>query len=95
MTPVSHPGRLLKRELAARGLSASRLALDLGVRSGQVADILNGLRAIGADTAVWLGHYFGSGPQFWIDLHGQFEIAVVERERGVEIARRVRPADGT
>jgi addiction module HigA family antidote len=93
MTPVSHPGRLLKRELAARRLSANRLALDLGVPSGRITDILNGRRAISADTAVRLGRYFGSGPQFWLDLQGQYEIAVVEREKGEEIARRVRPAD--
>ena len=61
MTPVSHPGRLLKRELAARGLSANRLALDLGVPSGRITDILNGRRAISADTAVRLGRYFGNG----------------------------------
>ena len=93
MTPVSHPGRLLKRELAARRLSANRLALDLGVPSGRITDILNGRRAISADTAVRLGRYFGNGPQFWLDLQGQYEIAVVEREKGDEIARRVRPTD--
>lgn len=93
MTPVSHPGRLLKRELAVRRLSANRLALDLGVPSGRITDILNGRRAISADTAVRLGRYFGNGPQFWLDLQSQYEIAVVERERGAEIARRVRPAD--
>ncbi len=93
MTPISHPGRLLKRELAARGLSANRLALDLGVPSGRVTDILNGRRAISADTAVRLGRYFGNGSQFWLDLQGQYEIAVVEREKGAEIALRVRPAD--
>jgi plasmid maintenance system antidote protein VapI len=58
-----------------------------------VTDILNGRRAISADTAVRLGRYFGNGPQFWLDLQGQYEIAVVEREKGAEIARRVRPAD--
>lgn len=93
MTPVSHPGRLLKRELAARGLSANRLALDIGVSSGRVVDVLNGKRAISADTAVRLGRYFGNGGQFWLDLQGQYDIAVVERDKGAEIARRVRPAD--
>ena len=92
-TPVAHPGRLLKRELAARGLSANRLALDLGVPSGRITDILNGRRAITADTGVRLGRYFGNGAQFWVDLQGQYEIAVVEREKGEEIARRVTPAD--
>ncbi len=92
MTPISHPGRLLKRELTARGLSANRLALDLGVPSGRITDIINGRRAISADTAVRLGRYFGNRPQFWLDLQAQYEIALVERERGDEIARRVTPA---
>lgn len=93
MVSVAHPGRFLKRELAARALSANRLALDLGVPSGRITDILNGRRAISADTGVRLGRYFGNSPQFWLDLQSQYDIAVVERERGKEIAKRVRPAD--
>jgi addiction module HigA family antidote len=93
MAPVSHPGRLLKRELAARKLSANRLSLDIGVPSGRITDILNARRSITADTAVRLGRYFGNSAQFWIDLQSQYDIAVVEREKGGEIAKRVRPAD--
>src|ERR1700757_1179174 len=93
MAPVVHPGRLLRRELAARNLSANRLALDLGVPSGRVTDILNGRRSITADTAVRLGRYFGNRPQFWLDLQSQYDIAVIEREKGDEIVKRVRPAD--
>lgn len=93
MAPFAHPGRLLKRELTARKLSANRLALDLGVPSGRITDIINGRRSITADTAVRLGRYFGNSAQFWLDLQGQHDIAAVEREHGAEIARRVRPAD--
>jgi addiction module HigA family antidote len=93
MAPIVHPGRLLKRELAARKLSANRLSLDIGVPSGRITDILNGRRSITADTAVRLGRYFGNSPQFWLDLQGQYDIGVVEREKGAEIVRRVRPAD--
>jgi addiction module HigA family antidote len=93
MAPVVHPGRLLKREMAARKLSANRLSLDIGVPSGRITDILNGRRAITADTAVRLGRYFGNNAQFWLDLQSQYEIGVVEREKGAEIARRVRPAN--
>ena len=93
MAPVIHPGRLLKRELEARKLSANRLALDLGVPSGRITDILNGRRSISADTAVRLGRYFGNNPQFWLDLQGQYDIAVIERDKGADISRRVRPAD--
>jgi antitoxin HigA-1 len=88
-----HPGRLLKRELTARKLSANRLSLDISVPSGRITDILNGRRSITADTAVRLGRYFGNSPQFWLDLQSQYDIAVVEREKGGEIAKRVRPAD--
>jgi antitoxin HigA-1 len=91
MAPIVHPGRLLKRELAARSLSANRLALDLGVPSGRITDILNARRSISADTAVRLGRYFGNSAQFWLDLQSQHDIAVVERERGAEIAARVKP----
>jgi addiction module HigA family antidote len=93
MAPIAHPGRLLKRELEARKLSANRLSLDIGVPSGRITDILNGRRSITADTAVRLGRYFGNSAQFWLDLQGQYDIAVVEREKGGEIAKRVRPAD--
>jgi addiction module HigA family antidote len=92
MPPVAHPGRLLKRELSARSLSANRLALAIGVPSGRITDILNGRRSISADTAVRLGRYFGNRPQFWMDLQSQHDIGVVERDRGREIARRIQAA---
>jgi addiction module HigA family antidote len=87
---IAHPGRLLRREMAARELSAHHLALDLGVPPGRITDILNGRRSITADTAV---RYFGNSAQFWLGLQSQHDIAVVQHERGKEIARSVRPAD--
>src|SRR5882762_3873588 len=93
MASVVHPGRLLRREMVARKLSANRLSLDIGVPSGRITDILNGRRGITADTAVRLGRYLGNSARFWLDLQGQYDIGVVEREKGAEIARRVRPAD--
>lgn len=92
MPPIVHPGRLLKRELVARELSANRLALDLGVSSGRITDILNARRGITADTAVRLGRYFGNSARFWLELQSQYDIGMVEREKGEEIAQRVRPA---
>jgi antitoxin HigA-1 len=82
MPPAVHPGRLLKRELTARELSANRLALDIAVPSGRVTDILNGRRSITVDTAVRLGRYFGNRAQYWLDLQSQYEIGVVERTSG-------------
>jgi len=75
-----HPGRLLRRELKTRALSANRLAVDLAVPSGRITDILNERRSIGADTAFRPGRYFGSPPQFWLDLQSQYDLALVERE---------------
>jgi antitoxin HigA-1 len=91
VTPIAHPGRFLKREIEARGFSANRLALDLGVPSGRITDILNAKRSITADTALRLGRYFGNGAQFWLDLQSQYEIAIAERENGRAIERRVHP----
>jgi antitoxin HigA-1 len=79
--------------MAARDLSANCLAINLGVPSGRITDILNARRSITADTALRLGRYFGNSPQFWLDLQGQFDIAVAEREHGEEIKKRVHPAD--
>jgi addiction module HigA family antidote len=93
VTPIAHPGRLVRRELEARALSANRLAIEIGVPSGRITDILNGRRSITADTAIRLGRYFGNAPRFWLDLQSQYDIAVVEKERGAEIARRIKPAD--
>ena len=109
---AAHPGRLLKRELTARKLSANRLSLDIGVPSGLITDILNGRRSITADTAVRLGRYFGTVAfpgqvgtgwptetrqlklaQFWLKLQNQYDIALLEREKGGEIAKRMRPVD--
>jgi antitoxin HigA-1 len=93
MAPAIHPGRILRRELAARNLSASRLAILLGVPSGRITDILNSRRSISADTALRLGRYFGNSPQFWIDLQGQYDIALAEHESGEEIRKHIHPAD--
>ena len=93
MASIVHPGRILRRELIARNLSANRLAIDLGVPSGRITDILNSRRSISADTALRLARYFGNSAQFWLDLQSQHDIAVVERERGKEIKKRVHPAD--
>jgi addiction module HigA family antidote len=65
----------------------------LACRPARITDILNGRRSITADRALRLGRYFANNPQFWLDLHSQYDIAVVAGERGEEIARRARPAD--
>jgi addiction module HigA family antidote len=88
MKPI-HPGRILKRELAARGLSANRLALALHVPSGRITTILNGKRAISPETALRLGRYFGNSAQFWMNLQSRYDLAVAEQELGERIAAEV------
>ncbi|MBI3774092.1 MAG: HigA family addiction module antidote protein [Gammaproteobacteria bacterium] len=85
-----HPGRVLKRELVARELSANQLALALSVHSGRIVDIMNGKRGITADTALRLGRYFGNNPQFWMNLQSQYDLAVASNEYGETIKSEVR-----
>ena len=91
MAPIVHPGRLLKRELTARKLSANRLSLDIGVPSGRITDILNGRRAITADTALRFARYFGTDAQSWINLQARFDLAMARRAAGKRIDREVKP----
>jgi len=90
MLPV-HPGRILKRELAARDMSANRLALALRLPSGRISDILNGKRGISPDTALRLARFFGNSARFWLNLQTAFELAVAEREIGPRISIEVNP----
>ena len=92
MVPV-HPGRILRDELRSRALSANALARALRVPSGRIVDIVNGKRAISAETALRLGRYLGNDPQFWMNLQAQYELAVAERELGRRIAKEVDVAD--
>ncbi len=88
MVPV-HPGRILKRELETRGLSANKLALALRVPSGRITSILNGKRAISPDTALRLARYFGNSAQFWMNLQTRYDLLVAERELGKRIKAEV------
>ncbi|HTV71528.1 MAG TPA: HigA family addiction module antitoxin [Rhizobiaceae bacterium] len=90
MRPV-HPGRILKRELEARQLSANRLALALRLPSGRITDILNGKRGISPETALRLARYFGNDARFWLNLQTGYELAVVRNEIGERIAQEITP----
>lgn len=91
MTPI-HPGRILKRELAARKLSANRLALALRVPSGRITDILNGKRGITPDTALRFARFFGNSAEFWMNLQTRYDLAIATQELGASIAAEVQRA---
>lgn len=86
---VVHPGRILKRELSARELSANKLALALHVPSGRITSILNGKRAITSETALRLSRYFGNSAQFWMNLQTAYDLAMAEQELGDRIDSEV------
>ena len=91
MKPI-HPGRILKREITARKLSANKLALSLRVPSGRITQILNQKRGISAETALRLSQYFGNSAQFWMNLQARYELAVADCEMGSRICAEVEQA---
>ena len=91
MKPL-HPGRLLRREMEARDLSANALALALRTPSGRIVDIVNGKHGVSAETALRLARYFGNSAIFWLNLQTTYELGVAEAEHGARIAKEVAPA---
>lgn len=81
-----HPGRHLADELHELGLSAAELARQIDVPVNRITAILNGTRGITADTALRLGHWFGTSPQFWMNLQQLYELRVAEARAGKTIA---------
>ncbi|MBI2314386.1 MAG: HigA family addiction module antidote protein [Betaproteobacteria bacterium] len=86
-----HPGEILKDELAALNLSANAFAKALGVPANRVTGILNERRAITADTALRLARFFGTTPEFWMNLQASYEVNKAREEVGKEIVRTVKP----
>ena len=84
-----HPGRILRRELDARGLAANQLALALRVPSGRISQILNGKRGLSAETALRLSQFFGNTAMFWMNLQARYDLALVEMEKGPRIRTEV------
>ncbi len=71
------------------GVSINRLARDIAVPPGRVSAIVNGARAISADTALRLGRYFGVSPEIWIGLQADYDLRLAERTVGAEVQKRV------
>ena len=84
-----HPGNVLREELRARDMSANQLALAIRVPANRVTAILRGDRAVSAETALRLGRYFGTGPEFWMNLQSMYDVSVVVSERGQLIEQEV------
>ena len=90
--PPTHPGRTLAGEIASRGQTAHALALKLRVPANRISEIIAEKRGISPETALRLGRYFGTGAAFWANLQSQYDLAMVERKLGEQIAAEVEEA---
>ena len=82
-----HAGEHLADQLEALGMSATELARQLRVPTNRITLILNGQRAVTGDTALRLGHFFGTSAEFWLNLQKLYELRVAEREVGAKVRR--------
>jgi addiction module HigA family antidote len=90
LAPV-HPGEVLEAEfLKPLGLSQHRLALDIGVDPRRINEIVLRKRGVTANTALRLGRYFQTSPEFWLGLQAQYDLDVEEDQIGKRLEREVR-----
>ncbi|MBL0174619.1 MAG: HigA family addiction module antidote protein [Ignavibacteria bacterium] len=88
--PPVHPGEILLEDfMKPLGLSQYRVALDLGVPALRISQIVRGMRAISADTALRLARYFGTSPSIWLRLQARYDMEVAQRKYGKLIEKQV------
>lgn len=92
--PIITAGEILKEEfMKPLGLSQYALAKELAVSPMRISEIVRGKRAITADTALRLGIYFGSTPDYWLRIQTECDLRKARREAGKKIARQVKPRE--
>ncbi len=92
--PPVHPGEILREDLMKPlGISINRLARDLRVPPTRASEIVNSRRGISADTALRLARYFGTTPEFWLNLQSAYDLEVAHRASADRIARDVHPRE--
>lgn len=77
-----HPGEHLAEELQELDMSAAALARQLQVPTNRITAILNGQRAVTGDTALRLAHFFGTSPEFWLNLQSLYDLRLAEQKAG-------------
>src|SRR5437016_13323275 len=80
-----HPGGHLAEELEALNMSAAELARPLKVPTNRITAILNGQRSVTGDTALRLAHFFGTTPEFWLNLQSRYDLRIAEQQAGKSI----------
>jgi addiction module HigA family antidote len=88
MRPI-HPGEILKDELVEVGISANAFAQALHVPANRITAILNGSRSITADTALRISRFFGTTPEFWLNLQIAYDLKITRQAVGNKIEREV------
>ena len=83
--PAIHPGEHLAEELRTLDMSAAALARQIQVPTNRITGILKGQRGITGDTALRLAHFFGSSPDFWLNLQKLYELRLAEEKAGKAI----------
>jgi antitoxin HigA-1 len=84
-----HPGEILKDELETLGYSANRFAAKLHVPVNRITSILKGQRSITADTALRLATFFGTTPEFWLNLQNAYDLKIIMKQSGKRIEDEV------
>ena len=82
-----HPGEILKGELDELDVTPTEFARQIAVPPNRISQIIAGKRSVTGDTALRFGHWFGTEPQFWLNLQSAYEIRIAEESVGREIAR--------
>lgn len=88
-----HPGEVLKGELKELNLSANGFAKALDVPANRITTILNEQRGVTADTALRLARFFGTTPDFWMNLQSSYDVKVARVTVGKEIEKNVKPKE--
>jgi addiction module HigA family antidote len=89
---TTHPGEILSEEfLKPLGLSVNALAMALRVPATRIGAIVKGERSVTADTALRLARFFGTSPEFWVNLQAMHDLTKTWRENGSAIERDVNP----
>jgi len=93
LAPI-HPGEVLALDfLEPLGLSQYRLAKDISVPARRINEIVHGLRAISADTALRLARYFGTTDRFWLNLQSRYDLEVERDNLEPKLEKQVRVFD--
>src|SRR6056297_1255489 len=95
LDPIT-PGEVLREDfMEPMEISINQLSRDLAVPPNRISEIVNGKRAITADTALRLERYFGIEAQFWLNLQTEFDLRIMKRKIGADIEKRIIPAKHT